>query len=98
MYAGAVALANALTENTTLQKLAVSDNYIGALGAGPIATALSRNSSITSLYMKGCELGDTVTARLCACLVVRFSAPLVVAHSHPEAFSSIHVGLTNILR
>lgn len=71
VHAGAVALANALTENTTLQKLSVSDNYIGALGAGPIATALSRNSTITSLFMKGCELGDTVTARLCACLAVR---------------------------
>jgi Ran GTPase-activating protein (RanGAP) involved in mRNA processing and transport len=69
--AGAVALANALTENTSLRKLSVSDNYIGALGAGPLATALTRNSSITSLYMKGCELGDTVSARLCACLLVR---------------------------
>jgi Ran GTPase-activating protein (RanGAP) involved in mRNA processing and transport len=71
VLAGAVALANALIENTTLQKLSVSDNYIGALGAGPLATALSRNTSITSLSMKGCELGDTVTARLCACLLVR---------------------------
>jgi Ran GTPase-activating protein (RanGAP) involved in mRNA processing and transport len=71
LIAGAVALANALTENTTLRKLSVSDNYIGALGAGPLATALSRNSSITSLLMKGCELGDTVTTRLCTCLLVR---------------------------
>lgn len=73
--AGAVALAHALTENATLSKLIVSDNYIGALGAGALATALGRNSGITDIRLKGCELGDSVLQRLCDALAVRLPLP-----------------------
>lgn len=69
--AGAVALAHALTENSTLEKLVVSDNYVGALGGGAIATAVGRNSGLTDLRLKGCELGDSVLQRLCDALAVR---------------------------
>jgi Ran GTPase-activating protein (RanGAP) involved in mRNA processing and transport len=68
--AGAVALAKALTENSTLRKLSLSDNYIGALGATTIAAALARNSGITDLQLKGSEFGDAGAQRLCEALVV----------------------------
>lgn len=66
-----MALAHALTENSTLQKLVVSDNYVGALGAGALATAIGRNTGLTDLRLKGCELGDSVLERLCDALSVR---------------------------
>ena len=49
----------------------MSDNYVGALGGGAIATAVGRNSGLTDLRLKGCELGDSVLQRLCDALAVR---------------------------
>ena len=66
-----MALANALPENSGLRKLAISDNYVGSLGAVTIANALAKNSSVESLAMAGCELGDEGVERLCDALLVR---------------------------
>ena len=66
-----MALAKALAENTGLTRLAISDNYIGGLGASSIATALGQNSTVNSLALNSCELGDAGTERLCQALLVR---------------------------
>jgi Ran GTPase-activating protein (RanGAP) involved in mRNA processing and transport len=58
-------------ENTTLKHIAVSDNYMGMLGTGAIASALERNTGLRSLGLKNCELGDTGVERLCTALLVR---------------------------
>ncbi len=44
---------------------ALSDNYIGALGAAVLANALAKNGALTGLHIKGNELGNEGVKALC---------------------------------
>ncbi|GBG27966.1 NACHT, LRR and PYD domains-containing protein 1 [Hondaea fermentalgiana] len=55
---GVTALANALKENTSLQKLALSRNLIGDHGATALANALKENTSLQDLALQWNEVGD----------------------------------------
>lgn len=67
---GARALASALSVNSSLSSLILSDNYISVEGARALAEALTHNTALTELAIKGNELGDEGVEALCTALQV----------------------------
>lgn len=55
---GAIVLAAALKNNSTLTSLSINENAIGDIGAVALADALMTNSTLTSLRVTGNEFGD----------------------------------------
>lgn len=72
---GTKALAAALTVNTSLKSLILSDNYIGAAGAAALGEALVGNNSIVELTIRGNDLGDEGIEALATALMVSYWLP-----------------------
>jgi Ran GTPase-activating protein (RanGAP) involved in mRNA processing and transport len=66
--AGAIALANALTENVTLTELNLSENSIAAAGAASLGEALAANSTLTKLNLSENSIGAAGAASLVGAL------------------------------
>jgi len=75
---GAEALAEALAANTTLARLCLNDNYLGAGGAKAIAAALTTNTAIREIQLRGNELGDEGLAAIAEALMVRLTVVVVL--------------------
>ena len=54
-----ITLAEALQSNRTLQRLDLSENEIGYLGAAALAQALKKNQTLTHLQLSGNKIGDS---------------------------------------
>ncbi|CAK0807850.1 unnamed protein product [Prorocentrum cordatum] len=65
---GAVDLAGALAENSSLEALDISTNEIGDEGAEAFASALGGNRTVVRLDMFGCEAGPRSEAAVRAAL------------------------------
>lgn len=57
-YQGAIALADALKQNTTLLELHLSRNFITGPGSKPIAEALEKNTTIQDFFLGFNTIGD----------------------------------------
>ena len=105
--AEAQAIAEALRENSTLQKLDLSDNeFEGAEAAASLASLLRNNSSLTKLDLTMCNLGPDAGAALAAALKenttlteLKFvmQSRTALTHAHPSSSAPRSIALISCL-
>ena len=79
--------------NTTLQRVSLSDNYVGEKGGLALAQALTKNASVQALYLKGNELGDVGVSALCEALQVRHGSACVCICMPTWSYMDLHASM-----
>ena len=90
-------LTTALTYNTTLRSLHLSENHIGESGATYVANILRTNTSLETLWLNGCDLGQESARFLAEALI--HNVTLQCLHiSHASIYTGAARFLANMLR